>query len=90
MYAIYIPLIRRQVNKFLRLWNCHKIRKQANRPFLPTGKPISLYRQPLDGAKDYRLLVNQRTLKDIQQPVSAFGMRSETLCVRKLIDYRSG
>jgi hypothetical protein len=74
MYAIYIPLIRRDVNKYVRLWNCHKIRKQARRPFLPTGKPISLYRKPLDGAKDYRVLVDSRTLAQIQQPVSQFGM----------------
>ncbi|KAL4872283.1 hypothetical protein BDV12DRAFT_183231 [Aspergillus spectabilis] len=34
LYAIYMPLLRNQIYSFVRTWNCHRIRKQKNRPHL--------------------------------------------------------
>lgn len=43
---VYMPLVRREVYEFVKLWNIHTIRKQKQRPYLPTGKPVVIYFTP--------------------------------------------
>jgi hypothetical protein len=44
--AIYLPILRRALSKFVHLWNDHKIRKQPKRPYLQSGIPYLLYNYP--------------------------------------------
>jgi hypothetical protein len=43
MYAIYGPIIRDELGRFVRLWNGHLIRNQPNRPNVRSGVPMDLY-----------------------------------------------
>ncbi len=43
IYAIYGPVIRDELAKFVELWNGHRIRNQPNRPNVRSGIPQDLY-----------------------------------------------
>ena len=43
---IYIPIIRMELDEYVRVWNNHHIRNQPERPYLKTGKPYTLYHWP--------------------------------------------
>ncbi|SMY20762.1 unnamed protein product [Zymoseptoria tritici ST99CH_1A5] len=43
MKFIYTPMIRKQLQGFVRTWNKHKIRRQRNRPHVIPGRPHVLY-----------------------------------------------
>lgn len=44
--AIYMPILRKASSDFVETWNCHRIRKQPNRPYLTPGIPYVLYNYP--------------------------------------------
>ena len=41
-----MPILRQEIQAFARMWNCHTIRKQPNRPHAVHGKPYMLYNWP--------------------------------------------
>lgn len=45
-FAIYMPIIRKKIFEFVRIWNVHRICKQNNCSTAVVGKPINLYEYP--------------------------------------------
>ncbi|KAJ5652979.1 hypothetical protein N7507_010405, partial [Penicillium longicatenatum] len=43
LLAIYMPILRSNIDSYVRTWNRHRIRKQPKRPWVVAGKPIVLY-----------------------------------------------
>lgn len=46
LLAVFMPIIRSELGRFVDLWNNHKIRKQAKRPWVVAGQPWLNYRHP--------------------------------------------
>lgn len=63
---IYLPLLQAQLHQFVERWNDHKIRKQTNRPSLPTGEPYYNYYFPPDGIPDYGSQPSRTTIAQIR------------------------
>ncbi|EED21282.1 hypothetical protein TSTA_085130 [Talaromyces stipitatus ATCC 10500] len=64
--AVYMPFIRDELYKFIRLWNVHTIRKQKNQPSGVFGKPFFLYHYPEDrDAHVYGLLPDDSLLNGL-------------------------
>ena len=72
--AVYLELIREEVFNFVDSWNNHHIRKQKNRPYLPTGRPWMLYFHPDEGTKDYANEVDNATLERLKASVEYYGI----------------
>jgi hypothetical protein len=73
MLYVYMPIIRQQTAEFVDLWNIHRIRKQRDKLYLPTGKPWLNYYTPSDGVHDYDVAPNSERLKRLQRDVEEYG-----------------
>lgn len=73
LLAIYIPLLRTQMQSFVRTWNRHSIRKQPNRPNAISGKPFVLFHHSPSHVENYGLSINSDKLGDLQNDVREFG-----------------
>ncbi|KAH8146899.1 uncharacterized protein LAJ45_08978 [Morchella importuna] len=62
----YMPIIRAKLHQFVENWNNHKIRKQSNRPNLPTGEPYYNYYFPPDGVNNYEQIPSLNTIESIR------------------------
>jgi hypothetical protein len=69
-----MPILRIQIASFVRTWNCHKIRKQPNRPHLVPGKPFMNYNFPPEGVQDQGIQCKMDLLKTLQKDVREWGM----------------
>jgi hypothetical protein len=76
LLAIYIPIIRREIYQFVRMWNVHYIRKQAGRPHSIPGKPFLLYHFPREGIEDYGSKPDPELLNHLLDELSAWGKYS--------------
>src|SRR5271170_8106702 len=74
LLAIYIPIIRREVFKFIKLWNVHRIRRQPKRPNCIYGQPVQLYHWPAEGTRDYGLRPNQEIITALTEDLSDWGI----------------
>lgn len=70
---IYFPIIRQEVYAFVDLWNTHTIRRQNNRPHVPTGKPVVLYLSPPEGVVDYGTKPDLTLLGQLKHDVEQWG-----------------
>lgn len=73
LLAVYIPLLRTDMQSFVRTWNTHRIRKQPNRPNAVAGKPYVLYHHPPEDIKNYGIRVHAQTLETLQKDVQDWG-----------------
>lgn len=71
--AIYMPIMRREVQAFVHNWNIHKIRKQSNRPNGVFGQPIKLYNWPGKEVRNYGTSVSREILEPFQAELEGFG-----------------
>lgn len=71
--AIYTPIIRAVCYTFARLWNAHKIRKQAKRPGVITGKPNVLFYHPEPPAVDRGRPINREAVEGLRASLLEFG-----------------
>ncbi|KAL4744613.1 hypothetical protein BDW72DRAFT_80335 [Aspergillus terricola var. indicus] len=69
LYAIYIPLLRVQIPSFVRTWNHHRIRNQANRPHLVPGKPYMNYNFPATGVENQGIKFDTELFNRLQEDV---------------------
>lgn len=60
-----MPLVRQEIQSFVKVWNSHRIRKQSQRSQSINGKPYMLYFYPQDGIQDYRIPPNETVLQDL-------------------------
>lgn len=60
-----MPLVRQEIQNFVRVWNSHRIRKQPHRPESISGKPWMLYHHPQEGIKDYGLPPDEEILQNL-------------------------
>ena len=37
---MYLPILKEQIEQFVRLWKIHKIRNHPERPYFVPGKPV--------------------------------------------------
>ncbi|KAI9375566.1 hypothetical protein BJX61DRAFT_531516 [Aspergillus egyptiacus] len=72
LYAIYTPILRTEVCHFVQAWNCHRIRRQPNRPNSIGGKPYMLYHYPENGVQDYGHPVDNPTLQQLKRDIQEF------------------
>lgn len=68
-----MQLVREKLHNVVERWNSHKIRKQKNRPNLPTGNPWNNYYFSKDGVEDYTNTSIPNTLNYIQKRVGDSG-----------------
>jgi hypothetical protein len=68
-----MPLLRIQINSFIRTWNIHAIRKQKNRPHLVPGKPYILYNFPPHGVRNHGLCFDKDLFQTLQSDVQEWG-----------------
>ncbi|KAG8674007.1 hypothetical protein FPOAC1_007326 [Fusarium poae] len=67
---LYMPIIREELTEFVRIWNVHYIRKQANRPHVNPGQPWNLYFQP--EAKDSKSYAEAIPMDRLQTLLNIF------------------
>lgn len=90
LLAIYIPIIRNEVDLFVYNWNSHSIRKQNNSLNAITGKPYMNYYHPRAPARDYGIPINDAALRTIKDNIGEWDtepyLPNETLewCRRAL------
>lgn len=76
--AVYMPLLRREIYKFIRLQNIHDIQKQKERPDGVYGKPYFLYFHPEDhGIEDYSLTANKNLVNKLLDDIDGQGIVSQ-------------
>ena len=83
---IYLPLLREKVYQFVERWNSHKIRKQKNRPNLPTGEPFYNYYYPPDNITDFAQLPNAEVIAQLKHTVISYGIYNSYLLILFLIN----
>ena len=74
MLAIYMPIVREAAIAYKDLWNCHKIRKQPNRPNAVIGQPMVLYHYLDPEVKLYGQPINQDFVSELQASLQAWGI----------------
>jgi hypothetical protein len=74
-----MPVIREEVQKFVALWNVHKIRKQSNRPHSVSGQPLVNYQWPAEGVRNFGIAPDLGVTAEIQQDINNWGELIETL-----------
>ncbi|KAF1974177.1 hypothetical protein BU23DRAFT_567696 [Bimuria novae-zelandiae CBS 107.79] len=83
LYAVYILILREELYNFVRLWNSHSIRKQANRQNAVVGKPFMLYHYPGSHVQNWGIPFNSEQLRTIKEGVGEWEidayLPSETL-----------
>jgi hypothetical protein len=73
LYALYLPVIRYQVQSFVQTWNMHRIRKQKNRPGLPYGQPNVLYHHPAEGTCRQGYTPNLDAVDELRNELGEWG-----------------
>ncbi len=73
LIAIYMPIMRSEIQAFVHNWNIHKIRKQNDRPNGVFGQPIKLYNWPSEGVRNYGTPVSKEILQPFQAELEGFG-----------------
>jgi len=64
--AVYIPIIRLELEEFTHWWNNHSIRSQRDRPHVISGIPYLLYNYPQEsGAVDCGVPIDRELLRPI-------------------------
>ena len=84
--------IRSHIQNFVDVHNTHKIRHQKNRDYLPTGKPVEMFKYPPTGVKNYAENPDIDLLTELQDQVASWDHEAyqseETaqLCVKILTE----
>jgi hypothetical protein len=73
IYAIYMPMLRKDLHGFVQDWNVHNIRKQPNKPHSVSGKPNILYHQH-PGVSDYCKKPRVELVQELLQDVDGFEL----------------
>jgi len=69
-----MPILRQEIQAFARMWNCHTIRKQQNRPNAVYGKPYMLYNWPqAPGVRRYGLKPDAELLSQLEEQTAEHG-----------------
>jgi hypothetical protein len=89
MLAIYMPIVREATIAYKDLWNCHKIRKQPNRPNAVTRQPMVLYHYPDPEIKSYGEPINQDFISELQASLQEWGLWLFFLCLFCAFSYRT-
>jgi hypothetical protein len=74
MLAIYMSIVREAAIAYKDLWNCHKIKKQPNRPNAVTGQPMVLYHYLDPEVKLYEQPINEDFLSELQAGLQEWGI----------------
>ncbi|KAI9748901.1 MAG: hypothetical protein M4579_007078 [Chaenotheca gracillima] len=85
MKAVYMPLIRKEVHHFARIWNNHKIRKQQDRPNSVAGQPFMLFHYPRE-ATNFGKQPNLATLTQLHEDVAELGRTQINLTNHRIQD----
>lgn len=73
LFAIYMPILRKETHAFVRLWNNHKIRKQPNRPSVISGQPIKNYFYPDTHVQNLGIVPPTELLDIMHKDVELWG-----------------
>lgn len=73
LYAIYVPIVRKETHAFVRLWNSHKIRKQPNRPNVISRQPVKNYLYPDSHVQNLGINPPVELLQIMQKDVEEWG-----------------
>jgi hypothetical protein len=76
LLVLYMPLVRREIEGYTEVWNCHHIRKQKQRPNAVTGQPKVLYHWPPAGVTQYGRAVDQSLANEILSECKDWGKKS--------------
>jgi hypothetical protein len=76
LLVLYMPLVRREIEGYTEVWNCHHVRKQKQRPNAVTGQPKVLYHWPPAGVTQYGKAVDQSLANEILSECKDWGKKS--------------
>jgi hypothetical protein len=72
--ALYMPIVREEVYKYVELWNVYNIRKQPKRPNAVTGKPKFNYTYPKTGTIHYGRPIDPEISESISREYVEWGL----------------
>jgi hypothetical protein len=73
LLAVYIPILRRILHRFVEQWNHHRIRRQKNRPHVVPGQPYVLYYYP-EVAQNFQQVISPDHLADFKADIGGFDI----------------
>ena len=76
LLAIYLPILRKEIESFVSTWNSHQIRKQKGRPNVVAGRPFLLYNYPPPNAVDFGRVVDKDELKALLEEAPKWDMHA--------------
>ena len=82
LLAIYMPIIRRETQAFVRLWNVHKIRKQPKRPNAIVDQPNMNYFYPEDHVQNFAITPPSDLLRTMQDDSEEWGIKLQVSHIR--------
>lgn len=84
-----MPIIRAEVESFVRLWNIHRIRKDSKRPHVVSGQPFVNYHYPAEGVHDYGQPIPEETIRHLQEDLKDVGKSAKFLRTSSSLQQRS-
>jgi hypothetical protein len=73
LYVMYMPMLRQEILQFVQVWNCHTIRPQNQRPYLPTGQPVWLFQNPTPEKPDFAIPVDLNLVDKMIDKLRDYG-----------------
>jgi len=73
LLAVYMPILRRILHRFVDQWNHHRIRKQKNRPHVIPGQPYVLFYYP-EIAKNFQQFVSSDLLAGFKADIGGYDV----------------
>jgi hypothetical protein len=73
LLAVYMPILRQILQRFVDQWNHHRIRRQKNRPHVVPGQPYVLFYYP-EVAQNFQQIISPDLLADFKADIGAFDI----------------
>jgi hypothetical protein len=73
LLAVYMPILRRILHRFVDQWNHHRIRPQKNRPHVVPGQPYVLFYYP-ETAKNFQQFISSDLLADFKADIGEYDI----------------
>lgn len=87
MLAIYMSILRREIQKFVIVWNNHKIRKQSNRLNSVSERSWLLYIHSSSEAKQCGFIPNAEFLRQLQETTADWDKKFFFVIITKFINW---
>jgi hypothetical protein len=73
LLAVYMPILRRLLHRFVDQWNHHRIRRQKNRPHVVPGQPYVLFYYP-ETPQNFQQFISPDLLADFKADIGGYDI----------------